>query len=377
MRVAIDCRYIRARPSGIGAYVQALVDRLPALAPEDHFHWWAHPQAPRPLSRAVNTSQTLVRAAANSPATLLWPARLASLRSVDVLHAPFNILGRGIPVPTVVTVHDLMWLETPELCEQPGWRRSVRARFYGAGLRRALRHATRIVAISQATADAIARVRPQAQARVRVIHHGVEKRFAPPRDAVATRGRCTALLGDERPFFLVMGQHAPYKNHEKMLRAFAASGLAAHVKLVLVQRLSATHPIRDAIARLGLTSAVCAFGELTGEDALALMQSALALVQFSQQEGFGMPVLEAMACGTPVIASDISVLREVVAGAGVLVPLDEGALAATMQTLSADEARRRRLKATGLERARAFCWQRSAEQHLAVYREAAEQRRIG
>src|SRR5688572_15508796 len=108
MRISIDARYIRrGRPSGIGTYVKALVDRLPDLAPADTFHLWVSPTAERPISPRSNTCETLVQAAPNTAATLFWPTRLADLRNVDALHAPFNVLGRNIPCPTVTTIHDL------------------------------------------------------------------------------------------------------------------------------------------------------------------------------------------------------------------------------------------------------------------------------
>ena len=97
MRYSIDARYVRDRPSGIGAYVQALIDRLPALAPGDRMHLWTAPTAPCPLSSHPNVEETQVRAPANSLRTLGFAGRLVDLSGVDVLHAPFNLLGRGVP----------------------------------------------------------------------------------------------------------------------------------------------------------------------------------------------------------------------------------------------------------------------------------------
>src|SRR5688572_14852262 len=115
MRVAIDCRYIRERPSGIGAYVEALVDRLPALAPELTFALWAHRLAKLPLSPAPNAIDTIVRPEPNSLWTLLWPHRHASLNGVDLFHSPHTILPRELAMPTIVTVQDLLAIEMPHL----------------------------------------------------------------------------------------------------------------------------------------------------------------------------------------------------------------------------------------------------------------------
>lgn len=370
-RISIDCRYIRERPSGIGAYVRALVDRLPALAPDDTLHLWASPRADGPLSTAPNVRQTIVSAGANSLPTLLWPTRLVDLADIDVLHAPFNILGRGLRCATVVTLHDLIWLLTPTASEGLSWVTPALAWFYRDGILRTLREATRIIAISQATADAVSLVAPEARSRVRVIHHGVEARFAPPASRDEARSRAAEHLGSEAPFFLVVGQNAPYKNHEGILEGYAASGLAPRVKLVFLQRLYAGARLPTRARELGVADSVLFRSGLREADVIGLLQSALALVQFSRFEGFGMPVLEAMACGTPVIASDIPPLVEILGKSGLIVPLDRAALGRAMARLASEPALARELSSQGLERAYAFSWDRSASQHLDVYREAA------
>ena len=239
MRVSIDCRYIRERPSGIGAYTRALLDRVPALAPNDHFHLWADPRAPQPLCDAPNVAQTVVRAPANGLRTLLSPARLVDLSGVDVLHAPFNTLGRGLRCACVVTVHDVMWVVRPDLCGGISPVTPLRAAYYRLGIMGALRQAARLIAISQATADSIALIAPEASSRVRVIPHGVEARFQPPEDREVVRAHLRQHLRLARPYLLVIGQNAPYKNHVAVLRAFAAARFDQPVELLMLQRLYA------------------------------------------------------------------------------------------------------------------------------------------
>ena len=368
MRATIDCRYLRERPSGIGSYVRALVDRLPALAPEDRFHLWAHPLATRPLVEDDNVSETVVPAEANSLTTLLWPQHLAPVDS-DVIHFPHNILGRGIQCPTVVTVHDVMWVTRPALCEGRALRRLYQAPFFRSGILRALQRATRIVTISQASADVVLALVPGALQRLRVIPHGVDGRFRPCSDAAAAVARCEAL-GVRPPFVLAVGQDAPYKNHRAILEAFAAADLDPEVKIVVVQRLGRGELAKRA-RRLGVFERLVLLGSQAHDDLLALMQVARVLVQFSRQEGFGMPALEAMACGTPVIISDIPALAEVLGPAGVKVSLEVRALARALSEVCCDSSWREDLRAIGLERARDFDWDRSARSHLEVYREAA------
>ncbi len=377
--VSIDCRYIRERPSGIGAYVQALVDRLPALAPAARFSLWVDPRAAGPLSPLPNVHERTVRAPANSLRTLLSPSRLVDLSGIDVLHAPANILGRGVACPTVVTVHDLMWLEKPALCEGLSLATPLKAAFYRDGIRRALGRATRLVAISRATADAIGRHAPGAALRVRVIPHGVEARFRPPRDRAHAEHVARALLGIEGPYLLVVGQNTPSKNQSAVLEAFAAADLDERVHLVLLQRLyrgrrpgvlGAT-PLDLRARQLGVAHRVLFPEPQSGEAVVALLQGARALVQFSRYEGFGLPALEALACGTPVVASDAPSLVEVLGGAALHVPLDIAALAGALERIVVDRPLASELSAQGPERARAFSWDRSAALHLEVYREAA------
>lgn len=379
LRVSIDCRYVRERPSGIGAYVRALVDRLPALDPDASFHFWVDPRAPRPLSSAVNTSESQVKAAANGLATLALPSRLVNLDGVDVLHAPFNILGRGIRCATVVTIHDLMWLEAPADAEGLSLATPFKAAFYADGILRALRHATRLVAISEATADAIARAEPAAVGRVRVIPHGVEPRFRPPVDRGATRQAALDRLGIRGRYLLVVGQNTPSKNHGAVLEAFAAARLPRDVSLVVLQRLYAGRrlgvigsPSLDRRAsELGVRGRLVFPRNLSDAALVGVVQGAEALVQFSRYEGFGMPALEAAACGTPVVASDIAPLREVLAGAALHVPLRVAALSRALERITTDRGLASELSARGPERARRHSWERSARAHLELYREAA------
>ncbi|MCS6901572.1 MAG: glycosyltransferase family 1 protein [Myxococcales bacterium] len=378
MRISMDCRYIRERPSGIGTYVQALLDRLPELDPSASFQLWTHPAARGTLATRPGLSEVVVRAGANSPATLFWPARLVDLRGIDVLFAPFNLLGHGLHLPTVVTIHDLMWLLTPEACEGRSFLTPVQALFYRDGILRALRRATRLVAISRATADAIALVAPDALPKTRVIYHGVEPRFRPSSNRDALRNRLLARHQIEE-YFLVVGQNAPSKNHGAILRAFAAARLDPKVHLVLVQRLYARRgpllargvPLDEQARALGVGERVRFLSGLSGEEMVELIQGALALVQYSRFEGFGMPALEAMACGTPVIASNIPPLVEVLGGAGLHATLEPSSLVAALEQVASSASFREELRGRSLERARAFSWDRCAREHLEVLREAA------
>ncbi|MFZ1218810.1 MAG: glycosyltransferase family 1 protein, partial [Chthoniobacterales bacterium] len=316
IRVALDARYVREKPSGIGAYVHALVERLPNLAPSDRFFFWAHPLAPRPLSPAANTSSVVVRAGPNSPWPLLWPGRYASFADVDVFHGPHNLMPRGLPCPSVVTIHDVMAIEMPGLHLQ-GLERVAKSVYYRQAIWRALRHATRLIAQSKATADRICAVCPEAAARLSVISLGPDADFRPPEDLSAAKARAANLIGTESPYVLLVGANTASKRHDLAIAAFAAA-VPPPWRLVLVQRRKGRGALVRLANRLHVADRIIWLETIAREDLVTLLQAAEGLIQPSVYEGFGLPVLEAMACGCPVVASDIAPFREVTAGASLL-----------------------------------------------------------
>ena len=373
MRFVLDARYVGPAPSGIGNYVRALVDRLPTLAPSDQFRFWAHPGAPAPLSRAPNACQRTVRAPANGLRTLLCPSVLDRLEPDDVVHFPSNILGAGLSCAAVATIHDVMWLDHPEYIEPHPLLRGVRRNFFGSGIRRALRQATRILTVSHASADEIVRHAPAARPRLRVTQNACEPRFRPAADPDRALVRAASLLNSDAPFFLVLGRNQPSKGHALAVRAFAGAAVAGE-RLVLGERQHSGRGLGRLASELGVADRIHWIGAVPEDDVIVLIQSARALLQPSLAEGFGMPALEAMACGCPVIASDIPPLREVLGGAGVYVkPGDTIDLGRALRLVADEAGRREEMRGHGLERAKLFSWERTARETLEAYREAAEE----
>jgi glycosyltransferase involved in cell wall biosynthesis len=368
-RIVIDARYVEPKPSGIGRYVEALVERVPGLAPEQQFHLWTHPQRPRPVS-FPNVSCSPVAAPSDGLRTLLAPRVLGRLTPHDVVHFPFSVLGRGLPCPSVVTIHDLMWLEQPELVDGRPLMRRIRQPYYRRGLRWALTRATRIIAVSEATAQRIRAVAPEAAERVRVTHNAAEAVFTPPAHLSEATHAAHAIIGSSAPYYLVVGKNEPYKGHELALRAFARVARDDEL-LVLIQRASSSTRLRELGQQLGIGKRLRFLSSVDGEELITLLQAAHALVHPSVVEGFGIPALEAMACGCPVVGSDTAALVEVMGGAGLHAAVgDEQALAQAMTRLR-EPATRSELVRRGLQRAKEFSWERTAAATLEVYREAA------
>ena len=371
MKVIVDARYVRPKPSGIGSYVRAIATRLPALAPTDHFSYWAHPEFVESFGRHANLGVKPVSGDPQGPVTMFAPSRLSPISDANIFHSPHNILGRGIRMNTVVTVHDLMWLEAPELLESNRALSLLGGPYFGAGAMHALEHATRIIAVSHATADAIARVYPAASVRTRVIQNAADPFFAPAENVAVAEKRAAEILGTNAPYFLVIGTSQPYKDHAAALRAFAAAKLPKH-KLVLIQRRNAGGPLVSLADALGISGQVIWRSALASVDILTLYHAATALIHPSRMEGFGLPVLEAMSAGCAVVATDIAPLREVAGDAGVMAPLfdTEGLARGITQLANAPNFRAEKREA-GLLRAQAFSWDKAARETLEVYREAA------
>lgn len=370
--ICIDCRYVGARPSGIGEMVKEIVERIPWLAPDLSFLLLRNPRRNEALSKAPNVTELEVTAAANGPGTMWWLPNLVDMGQVQLFHATANILPARLPMPTVTTVHDIMWLTHPHWCN-PGPYGLIERAFYGHGIRRAINHSTQIAALSNATKRTILERNPQAEDRISVIHSGVSDRFRPIRPEASQLQRLG--LHPHQRFVLSVGQYAPYKNHKGALRAFA-SGLASqeNVAMVFVQRQGrGEQELRDLARQLNVEDRVHIMAAISPEELVLLYSAAEALLHPSLAEGFGNPIVEAMACGCPVITSNRSAIPEVAGGAAKLVdPLNIEDVAAALCEVVNDDSTQETLGKAGFARARALSWENAASQYVALYREVID-----
>ena len=360
--IAVDAR--KLADFGIGTYLRGLLGALGRIDSESRYLLLA-PAGARELLPGLPANFSWIEE--DAPGYSLreqWSIgqHLARHRP-DLFHSPHYVLPLRTPTKVVVTIHDLIHLLFPEFLPHP-----LALPYARLLLRRAVRRADRILTVSAATASDLERHLGVARERIDVVWNGVDDAFRRRREPAGLAPELDGL-GLAPGYFLFLGNPKPHKNLERVVRAFAR--LPPDGRRLVVAGAADT---ADAAAihlwarELALGERLIVLGRIAQDRLPALVQGALALVFPSLYEGFGLPLVEAMAAGTPVIASTTPALVEIAGGAAELVdPLDVGAIAGAMALLAADPGRCSALGRAGLERADAFRWESTAAGTLAVY----------
>ena len=367
--ILVDCRLMYYRKAGVSYYTRRLVNALAAL-PNANFKLQVLLDRRDSDIGWVPTNVGIVRATTPAhhryehlvlPVELLTLGLLRSPRSV--LHSPDFITCRG-RFRKVITIHDLYFMEHPEVMSADGMR------YYGR-IRWSASVADRIIAVSHFTREDILRLMPEiVPERVVVVHEAADER---PK-VKGERGQSVLSqfpILDAR-FVLFVGTLEPRKNLSTLLRALAR--LPDDVRLVVVGALGWRDEAPGYVAReLGVADRVTFAGWVSDDDLDTLYRQARLLAMPSLSEGFGLPVLEAMSRGTPVVCSSAGSLPEIAADAALLhEPMDDGELAQHIQALWTDDALHAEYARRGLARARRFSWARAARETLEVYRAATD-----
>lgn len=358
--------------------VEVVAREVPPLMPDVRFLLLRHPLARGSLCEAPNATDVTVPYEANGPGTLLMLGRIVDLSGVDLFHAPSNILPAGLPMRTVVTIHDTMWLTDPLLCGAEGIWGKVQTWFYRNGLRRAIADADHIVAISEATRRDVVAHDATAVDRCTVIPHGVDGKFVPAVGA-SDREHVHEVRNRYAPgakrHVLMVGRAAPYKNQTRGLLAFlAAFARDSGTHLIIVQRLGHEGDrFRSLAHRAGAGDRVHVVPPMPEADLIALYRGALCLCHPSLKEGWGMPVGEAMACGCPVVTSNTSAMPEVAGDAALYVtPTSVGEIAHALTRIAGDGRLQASMAQAGLRRVGRFSWALHARRTAALFRRLLE-----
>lgn len=377
LRVSLDVSAVPERPVGAGHYILQLAGQLATRNDIDLVLWsrtgdrdrWAPLVAPGNLAASAPGPR---------PLRLAWEQlRLGPLvaeSGAAVHHGPHYTMPRKPPVPTVVTVHDLSFFDAPE------WHERSKVALFRRAIRRAAREAAVVVCPSRVTADALDRW-CRVAGEVVVAPHGVDTvRFRPDEpEPGADAERLASIdtrLTTQRPLLVFVGTLEPRKDVPTLVRAFAAVA-AAHPDALLVLaggRGWGADEVDAVVGASDLGQRIVQTGYVDDDAIPALLRSATAAVYPSLYEGFGLPALEALACGTPLVTTSGTAMDEVAGASALLVPPgDEDALAGVLDTLLAvgggDRAASER-RSLGFDIVDRHTWAASADIHVAAYRAA-------
>jgi glycosyltransferase involved in cell wall biosynthesis len=364
MRIGVDARLMQHQPAGITRYTRHLLLELSKLNQRDEFITFQHRRHRAPLIEQANFRRATLFAPVHTHLEQ-WMVPLELIRfSLDLLHSTDFIPPLYSTVPTVITVHDLAFLHWPHFLTKDS------AAYYGQ-IDRAVRHAHHIIVPSESTKQDLTAMLGVPPVKISVINEAADARFV-PLPVAETRAEIMKRYGIPESFILYVGTIEPRKNVDGLIRAFhhlrnkygvndTALVIAGGGGWLFQETL-------ELIRQLNLGQSVFLSGRVPDEELHKLYVSARCHVHAAHYEGFGLPPLEAMACGTPTIVSNVSSLPEVVGDAALLVdPANWEEIAVAIHRLLSDDQLHAELRARGLQRARFFSWESAARRTMEVY----------
>jgi glycosyltransferase involved in cell wall biosynthesis len=383
LRIVIDVR--RIRDFGIGTYIRSLVHALGEIDTENRYTLICHPDDARTVTGLPKNFLTApyARRAEAHVEHIAFPLYLRTL-GPDLVHIPLNRVPLMMIKPYVVTIHDMANLLFEE---ESGWRMALRRYRFRRGLIRA----DRVIAVSEATSREVQKSLNIPKERIRMVYnapdpeffahrHSADARVAGPDAATREKLRIMERYQVHYPYLLYAGNIKPHKNIPRLVEAFAVvrDQLASHpvyrdLRLIIIGDQISQYPaVRHAVIKSRVENTVRFLGFVPFDTLRCFYESAAAFVFPSRHEGFGLPPLEAMASGTPVVCSNVSSLPEVVGDAAIQInPENVFDIARGIREVLLDENLRQDMIARGKAQAMKFSWNRTAREVLEIYREVA------
>jgi glycosyltransferase involved in cell wall biosynthesis len=369
MRIGIDATALPPRPVGAGNYIIQLIRSISDLETEHEFIVFAQESGAALLDIQERDCFHLVVSPDQSPGRrLVWEQvsfpGLIRRERIDLLHSLHYTRPLRLPCASVVTFHDMTFFLYPQLHTR------AKRLFFPLAIRYSARHADALISVSESTRQDAIRLAGVEPGKIFTVPLGVSQDFHPISDPVA-RNQIRERYRLPEDFILYVGLVEPRKNLPLLVKSYKAlveRGIS--LPLVIVGRFGWMYQeVLDLVEALGIKERVWFAGYIPQEDLPIVYNLASLFVYPSLYEGFGLPVLEAMACGVPVVATSVSSLPEVAGQAGLLVPPgDETALTQAMQAVLTDPDVRQQLTEKGPQRASQFTWKRTALSTLKVYR---------
>jgi glycosyltransferase involved in cell wall biosynthesis len=366
-RIAIDAHMVGTQETGNETYVVNLLRALPGVDRDAQFCYQALALNPNimqaHLGDGVNVETVRVRPASSLVRIPASVPLLALRERFDLLHMTY-VVPPISPCPVVVTVHDISYRLYPQYFPpRVRWMLSLLVPF-------SMRRAEKVITVSHSAKRDILDHYDVPESKIAVTHEAAAPHFRRV-ECQETLAGVKAQYGIERDFVLSVGNLQPRKNIRRLVEAYASmpADLRNRYQLVVVgQALWQHSDIYQEVTDRGLLSDVI-FTDYVPEPDLVLLYNAATMFAYpSVYEGFGLPVLEAMACGTPVVTSNVSSLPEIAGDAALLVdPGDAAAISLAMARVLSDRELARHLSAAGVQRARSFSWERTALETLKIY----------
>jgi glycosyltransferase involved in cell wall biosynthesis len=373
-RVLVDATSVPADRGGVGRYVDGLLGALGEMIGTGiELAVVALRTDVERYGRMLPAAEVIAAPAAvtHRPARLAWEQTglplLAQQTGAQVLHSPFYTCPLRAGCPVTVTVHDATFFTEPEHYDKS------RRTFFRSAIKTALRRADRVIVPSKATRDELIRLLDADPTRIDVAYHGVDHAaFHPPTDEEKARVRARLGLGGSE-YVAFLGAKEPRKNVPNLIRGWAQAvrDRSDPPALVIAGGQGHDDDIDRAVAEVPAHLRLLRPGYLRYADLPGILAGAMVAAYPSYGEGFGLPILEAMACATPVLTTPRLSLPEVGGDAVAYTSEDPAQIATDLGALLDDEARRLALAKAGFDRAKEFTWESSAEVHVAAWRRAA------
>lgn len=364
------------KETGIGRYTQNLIRYLVKSDTENQYVLIINKDSSRLfMEEKDNLKVVKVKYSPLSLYTLFWLHRKIKKEKIDLYHSPFFLAPLWAPCPVIITVHDLMGLKFPDFFEGRNIPERLLARwFVRLFVPMALRRASKIIAVSDITGKELVNYLSLSGKKIEVIYEGVEFSFRRGVDILLPEKIKNKFRITKR-IILYVGNTRHYKNLPRLIKAFKLlqKGNKSYQLVIGSGDERNMANLKKIVNRLNLEQDVVFTGPLEDKDIVALMNSAELFVFPSLWEGFGLPPLEAMACGLPVVASKAGSLPEVLGDAAILVnPESEEDIANGIREVLSNKVLKDRLIKKGFERAKLFTWERTAEKTRKVFLETKD-----
>lgn len=372
MRIGIDCRLWNE--TGVGRYIRNLVYELGKI---DHTNqyilFFKESEYKNVQVPAENFQKRVANLHWHSVKEQLFLPGILFKEKLDIMHFPYFSVPLLYTRPFIITIHDLIinHLPTGKASTRKAWIYQIKVLAYKVVLFFTLKHAKKVIAVSDATKKEIMRHYKRKSQDIIVTLEGVDEKISHPKDDQPLVENLKSQISNfVFPYFLYVGNVYPHKNLESLVKAFYFLAMARkEVKLILVGKQDFFYKrLKETIKKFGLSQRVLFYEKVSDERLAGLYREAIALIAPSLMEGFGLPVLEAMANRCPVICSRIPSFREVADDAAVYFdPRDPKDIKKKLELIIVHPELRKDLVEKGLKRTELFSWEKMAEETLGVY----------